>query len=172
MTKERILVTYASKHGATAEIAEGIGAVLLKRGMEVDVMAIDRASDLAGYAAIVLGVALYMGNWRKEAVRFLKQNEAELSGKPFWLFLSGPSGVGDPIELLKGRQVPPSLQGLLDRIKPREVTVFHGALTPEKISGFERWIIKRVKAATGDFRDWSAIESWATSVAAGFVPQA
>lgn len=171
MTKERILVTYASKHGATAEIAERIGAVLRQRGMEVDVIAIDRAAPLAGYAAVVLGVALYMGSWRKEAVRFLKQKEAELSGKPFWLFLSGPSGVGDPVELLKGKQVPSSLQDLIGRIKPREVTVFHGSLTPEKFSGFERWIIKRVKAATGDFRDWGAIESWAASVATSLVPQ-
>ncbi len=172
MAKGKVLITYASKHGATAEIAERIGTIVRESEMEVDVVPVDRVSGLSGYAAVVLGVAIYVGRWRKDAVKFLKKNEEELSGLPFWIFSSGPSGEGNPVELVQGREVPPSLRAILDRIKPRSVTVFHGNLTPEKFSGFERWVIKRVKAPTGDFRDWNMIESWAASITAGMAPGA
>ncbi len=171
MGDNRILVAYASKHGATAEIAERIAGVLRQKGLQIDVATTEGQTDPGSYSAVVLGVSLYMGRWHKQAVRFLKQHESVLSGKPFWLFLSGPSGEGDPLELLEGRDVPPSLKPLIERINPRETRVFHGSLMPEKLGGFERWIIKKVKAPTGDFRDWTAIESWAASIAGGLVPQ-
>ncbi len=167
---DKILVTYASKHGATAEIAERIGALIAQQGREVETLPVDRVSGLAGYSAVVLGVALYMGRWRKEAVRFLNRNAEELSNRAFWLFLTGPTGEGDPVELLEGRQVPPLQRALIDRIHPRDVAVFGGALQPAKLGGFEKWIIDRVKAPAGDFRDWNAIESWSRSIAEGLAP--
>ena len=42
----RILVAYATKHGATAEIAERIGQVLRKAGLQADVISADRVDDL------------------------------------------------------------------------------------------------------------------------------
>jgi len=30
---------------------------------------------------------------------------------------------------------------------------------------FEKWVLKRVKAQAGDFRDWAAINKWATGIA-------
>ncbi len=38
----QILVTYATKHGATAEIAEKIGQVLQGAGLAVDVKSVDQ----------------------------------------------------------------------------------------------------------------------------------
>jgi hypothetical protein len=29
----------------------------------------------------------------------------------------------------------------------------------------EKWVLKRVKAQTGDFRDWVAINKWAADIA-------
>ncbi len=34
-----------------------------------------------------------------------------------------------------------------------------------KLNFFERWIIKKVKAPVGDFRDWEAITEWANRIA-------
>ena len=164
---DKILVTYASKHGATAEIAERIASLVAQHGSEVETVPVDRVRSLEGYSAVVLGIALYMGRWRKEAVRFLNRNGIELSKRGFWLFLTGPTGEGDPVELLKGRAVPPAQQALLDLIHPRDLAVFGGALQPAKMGGFEKWIIDRVKAPAGDFRDWTAIESWSRSIAEG-----
>lgn len=161
----KVLVTYGSKYGATAEIAERVGQVLQQAGLSVDVLPADRAGDPASYQAVVLGSALYIGRWRKEAVKFLKANEAALSQRPVWLFSSGPTGEGTVEELMEGWRFPPGLQAVVDRIKPRDQAVFHGAMDADKLSAIERWAIKNIKAPMGDFRDWEAITSWATTIA-------
>jgi menaquinone-dependent protoporphyrinogen oxidase len=160
----QILVAYASKYGATAEIAEKIGQVLRQAGLHTDVLPAQRVDDLSPYKAIILGSAVYMGQWRKEAATFLKTNEKALTERPVWLFSSGPSGEGDPIQLLKGWRLPKAQQPVADRIHPRDIAVFGGALDPKKMNLFEKWIIKNVKASLGDFRDWDAIDAWAQTI--------
>jgi len=161
----KVLVTYATKHGATAGIAERIGQVLREAGLQVDVSPVSRVSDLGPYTAVVLGSAVYIGKWRKDAANFLKSNEKALSERSVWLFSSGPTGEGDPLELTKGWRVPEALQPTVDNIQPHDVAIFSGALDTKKLSFFERWIINKVKAPVGDFRDWDAISSWATAIA-------
>jgi menaquinone-dependent protoporphyrinogen oxidase len=161
----QVLVAYATKYGATAEIAEKIGHVIRQAGLAADVLPANRVSDLAHYKAVVLGSAVYVGRWRKEAATFLKANEQLLAGQSVWLFSSGPTGEGDPAELMDGWRFPKALQPVADRIQPRDIAVFHGAVDPEKLNFFYRWMIKNVKAPFGDFRDWDAITSWASSIA-------
>lgn len=162
----KVLVAYASKYGSTREIAEKIGVVLRDAGFAVDVLAADKAGDAASYRAVVLGSAVYIGGWRKAAARFLKANERQLAERPVWLFSSGPTGRGDPVELVKGWRFPRALQPVADRIKPVETVIFQGAAFPEKLSAIGRWMMKNVKAPLGDFRDWNAITVWAGSIAA------
>ena len=72
----RVLMAYGSKHGATAEIAEAIGEMIREAGLDVDVLRAGAVKDLAPYAAVVLGIAVYAGRWHKEAVRFLEAQAA------------------------------------------------------------------------------------------------
>ena len=160
-----ILVAYATKYGATQEIAEKIGEILLQAGFLSDVVPVDRVRDLTPYKAVILGSAVYIGKWRKEAVQFLKKNEKGLSQRPVWLFSSGPTGEGDPVEIMKGWHFPAELQPLVDQIKPRDIAVFHGSLNAESMSSLDKWVVKNVKAPVGDFRDWDAITAWAASIA-------
>ena len=161
----QVLVAYATKYGGTAEIAEEIGQVLRGAGLRADVLPTDRVSELSAYQAVVLGSAVYIGRWRKEATKFLKANEKVLAEQRVWLFSSGPTNEGDPVEVLDGWRFPGSLQPIADRIQPRDITVFHGVLEAGKLSRVEKWMIKNVKAPLGDFRDWDAITSWATAIA-------
>jgi menaquinone-dependent protoporphyrinogen oxidase len=161
----QILVAHASKYGATAEIAEKVGEQLRQAGLTVDVKEAKDIKDLSPYNAVVLGSAVYMGRWLKQASKFLKANRQALTGKPVWIFSSGPTGEGDPVELLRGWQYPGSLKDTLDQIKPREVVVFHGSVDMEKISGIEKRILKNVGAKIGDFRDWEAIQAWGKTIA-------
>ncbi len=162
----QILVTYATKYGATAEIAEKIGQVLRELGLRADVLPADRVTDLSAYKAVVLGSAVYMGRWRKGAIKFLNANEKALAERPVWLFSTGPTGEGDSVELLKGWRLPKALQPIADRIQTRDIAVFHGMLNTEKMNRIERGMSKKVKAPPGDFRDWDAITAWATAIAA------
>jgi menaquinone-dependent protoporphyrinogen oxidase len=163
--EKQVLVAYATKYGATAEIAEKIGQVLRQAGLPTDVLPVDRVSDLSPYEAVVLGSAVYIGKWRKEAAKFLKANETVLAEKPVWLFSSGPPGEGDPVELTQGWQFPGKLQPVADRIAPHDIAVFHGAVDVNRLNFIEKWMLKNVKAPLGDFRDWDAITAWAAAIA-------
>jgi menaquinone-dependent protoporphyrinogen oxidase len=162
----KALVAYASKYGATKEIAEKIGLVLKEAGLAVDVLPADKVSDLAAYGAVVLGSAVYIGGWRKPAAKFLRANEKTLADKMVWLFSSGPTGKGDPIELVQGWRFPKALQHIADRVQPKDIVLFQGAAFPEKLSPIGRWMMKKVKAPLGDFRDWNAITVWAGTIVA------
>ncbi len=162
---KRVLVTYATKYGATAEIAEKIGQVILHTGLQTDVLPTDSVSDLAPYKAIVLGSAVYVGQWRKEAVAFLEANEKAMAKMPVWFFSSGPTGTGDPVQLMQGWRFPEAQQPTADRIQPRDTAFFHGVLDLKKVNLAEKLVIKGIKAPVGDFRDWDAITSWAAAVA-------
>jgi len=161
----QVLVTYATKYGATAEIAEKIGQVLGQAGLRTDVLPTDQVSNLSPYKAVILGSAVYIGRWCKEAATFLKANEKVLAEQLVWLFSSGPTGEGNPVELTKGWHFPKALQPIADCIQPRDITVFHGAINIKKLNLIEKWMINKVKAPLGDFRDWDAITFWATAIA-------
>jgi menaquinone-dependent protoporphyrinogen oxidase len=161
----QVLVAYATKYGATSEIAEKIGQVLTQAGLKVDVLPAKEVGDLTPYKAVILGSAVYIGQWRKEAVKFIKANEAMLAQRQVWLFSSGPTGEGDPVELMQGWRLPGAVQPIADRIQPRDITVFHGNVDAAKLNFIENWMLKNVKAPAGDFRDWEVIAAWATSIA-------
>lgn len=163
--EKKILVAYATKYGATAEIAERIGQTLSEKGLAVDVQPADQVGDLAAYQAVVLGSAVYAGNWRKEAASFLEANQQALAERPVWLFSSGPTGEGDPVKLMKGWRFPEVLQPVADRIQPREIAFFSGEIDLDKLNLPEKMIVKGLKAPTGDYRDWEEIEAWAESIA-------
>lgn len=162
---DRILVAHASKYGSTAEIAQKIAQVLRQRGLRTAVLPVNAARDLSPYSAFVLGSAVYAGQWRKEAASFLEANEEILAERPVWLFSSGPTGEGDPVELMNGWHFPEAQQPIADRIRPRDVAFFHGVLDTKKFSLPEKLAVKGIKAPVGDFRDWDAITLWATAIA-------
>jgi menaquinone-dependent protoporphyrinogen oxidase len=163
---KRILITYATKYGSTREIAEKIGELLHQADLQVDVLPVKDVRDFTPYEAVILGCAVYIGKWLKEAGEFLKRNENDLASRPLWLFSSGPTGEGNPVELVEGWKVPADQQSIVDRIQPRNIAVFHGNINLDKVNFIEKWTVKNlVKKPFGDFRDWNAITSWAVWIA-------
>ncbi len=59
------LVASASRHGATREIADLIGATIAERGIATDIREVENALTPDGYDAVVVGSAVYMGDWIK-----------------------------------------------------------------------------------------------------------
>lgn len=162
---KHVLVTYASKYGATKEIAEKICKVLSEAGISTEMMSVEQVRDIDPYQAVILGAAVYIGKWPKEAVKFLQANEQILAGRMVWLFSSGPTGEGNPVQLLEGWQMPEDVKPAVSRIHPKGITVFHGHINPEKVNFIEKWAVKSlVKKPMGDFRDWNAITAWTTRI--------
>jgi menaquinone-dependent protoporphyrinogen oxidase len=59
----KVLVTAATKHGATGEIAQAIGDVLRDQGLDPTVLEPEQVDAVDGYDAVVLGSAVYAGHW-------------------------------------------------------------------------------------------------------------
>jgi menaquinone-dependent protoporphyrinogen oxidase len=167
-----ILVTYASKHESTAEIASAIGEVIRQTGgAQVDVEPVENVQDVSPYDAVIVGSAVYAGQWQKKAVGFLKEHENKLAGRAVWLFSSGPVGEGNAKELLNGWTFPEALKPLAERIHPHDIAVFHGNIDPLKLNFVERVVVKGIQAPTGDFRDWDVIRGWAYNIAQALMPE-
>jgi menaquinone-dependent protoporphyrinogen oxidase len=162
---KKVLVAYASKYGATEQIAEKIALRLKKAGLNVIVQPVKTVTSVIGYDAVVLGSGVYAGFWIRAASDFLKQQEAALTGIPVWLFSDGPTGEGNPKELMEGFILPENLKPLAERIAPRDIAFFHGVINMKKLRFAEKLIIRALKAPTGDFRDWDMINDWVDRVA-------
>ena len=89
----RVLVAYATRHGATAGIAGRIAAALTAAGLPAEARPVDDVKDVEPYDAVVLGGAAYMFHWLKPAVTFARRHRKELAARPVWLFSSGPLGT-------------------------------------------------------------------------------
>jgi menaquinone-dependent protoporphyrinogen oxidase len=159
----RLLVTAASRHGSTAEIATELGKALRGAlpGVGVDVVPPTRVADLADYDAVVVGSAVYFGRWLDEARLQVTSHLPELRQRPVWLFSSGP--VGDPS--LPATE-PSDAAELAAAIGAREHVVFPGALHRELLGARERLAVRLVRADDGDYRDWPAVRAWADRIAA------
>lgn len=155
-----ILIAYASKHGATEGIAEGLGATLRQLGLDVAIHQVDVAGDPKPYHAVIIGSAVYMGRWMQEAGAYVRRYRETLSAQPVWLFSSGPVGAAalpDPKEVAEFQTL----------IHPREHHQFAGALDRHHLSFAERVIVSAVKAPDGDYRRWDEINDWAVNIARG-----
>ncbi len=162
---DKVLVAYATKHGSTTEIADKITETLVNAGVHAIALPIEHVADLTSYSAVVLGSAVYAGQWCKDAAVFMKTHEKALSERAVWLFSSGPTGEGDAATLMKGWLMPQDLQAVANRIHPRDIALFHGELDDKKLNLVEKVIVKGVKAPLGDYRNWYEIIAWAQGIA-------
>jgi menaquinone-dependent protoporphyrinogen oxidase len=162
----RVLVTAASRHGATSEVAGAIGRTLAKAGLEPDVETPDAIAGIEDYAAVVLGSAVYYGQWLPAAVDFARRNGAALAKRPVWLFSVGPIGSPD----LKPVEEPKTPAELVARIGARGHRLFAGALRRHELGLGEKAVASLMHAPEGDFRDWTAIRRWAERIAAEILP--
>ncbi|MGE5274851.1 MAG: flavodoxin domain-containing protein [Verrucomicrobiota bacterium] len=160
-----VLVAAASKHGATQEIAERIGAELADRGVAVEVKKLEDVEDLGGYEAFVLGSSVYLGSWMKEARRFVDAHASDLAQRPTWLFASG-SIVGDPPIADDPNALRAGLaERLVETTRAREHKLFAGKLDTGKLGLLEKAAVRGAHASEGDHRDWQAIDTWAAMIA-------
>lgn len=155
-----VLVSAATKHGATGEIADAVAGRLADRGLEVTVEAPENVSGIDHYDAFVVGSAIYAGHWLKPAVDLATRVATETRGRPTWLFSSGP--LGDPP---KPEGDPAQATELVAAVRPRDHRVFPGRLDRSRLSRMERAVVKMVRAPEGDDRDFDEIRRWADRIA-------
>lgn len=155
----KVLVTIASRHGATNQIGDVVADVLEEAGFAVDRRAPEHVDAVDAYAAVVLGSAVYAGRWLGPAAELVERLAEPLAARPVWALSSGP--LGDPPQ---PPGVPPGPDELVRRVAPRDHRVFAGAVDRDALNLAERAVVKVVKAPYGDFRDWDAVRAWALSI--------
>ena len=178
----KVLVAFASRHGATRGIAERIAQTLERNGLDVTLQPAESADAVDHFDAFVIGSAAYMGGWLKEATQFVERHRSLLAGHSVWLFSSRP--VGTETVDAKGRDaleasVPKEFAEFADALHPRDQRIFFGAYDPdgepvglmERLgSVFTRMPAVREALPAGDFRDWPQVEAWAEDIARALQP--
>ncbi len=155
-----VLVSAASRHGATVEIADTIAATLRECGLETEVHPPEEVPNVARYDAVVLGSALYAGRWLRPARELLERSSDRFADRMVWLFSSGP--VGDPP---RPEDDPVDLPQMLETTSAIEHRIFAGCLNRKKLTIPEKLLATVFRVPDGDYRDWTAIQSWAHTIA-------
>ena len=156
----RTLVTYASKHGSTEEVARTVAARLRDTGQDVDVRDAAIVDDLEPYDAVVVGGSLYMGRWHGDARSFVRRHRAALEERPLAIFALGPRSLAEDEVAGSRKQLTGALTSL--GVHPHFIAIFGGVVDPTKL----HFPLNRMPAT--DARDWNAIRGWSDKVAARF----
>jgi menaquinone-dependent protoporphyrinogen oxidase len=184
----KILVSYATNSGSTAEVAKIIMEELQKSGAQVELLPITEVRELTGYSAVVLGAPMILG-WHRNALGFLRKHRKALAHLPLAVFVtcmsltkSGEMSLpGLPVSVDEGLPKPPQKAGRLsykERYsllanylrpilracprKPVSIGIFGGQLN---FSHMQWWamifVILILQAQAGDHRNWAFIRQWA-----------
>jgi menaquinone-dependent protoporphyrinogen oxidase len=169
----RVLVTYSSRYGGTRGIAERIAEVLREAGLAAQARSLHVLGNVDSYGAFVVGSAVYMGHWQRDANAFVRKYHDVLAERPVWLYSSGPLGTAETNG--KGRDVriasePAEIEQLRSDIRPRDHRVFFGAFARGSLGLTDRVVAalpaSRDLLPEGDFRNWPEIDAWARGIAA------
>jgi menaquinone-dependent protoporphyrinogen oxidase len=164
----KILVTYASRTGWTAGVAEAVGKTLSENNTQVDVLPIRDVKDLSAYRAVVAGSAINGGEWLPDAMQFVRDHQAELKRKPFAAFL-----VCMTLSMKNGEQYRSHVSTWLDPVRalarPVSEGLFAGGLDIGKIPSFSDRLKFHLSVLfgvwkEGDHRNWEAIRKWAQNL--------
>jgi menaquinone-dependent protoporphyrinogen oxidase len=168
MMTKKILVTYASRTGSTAGVAEEVGKTLRENEYDVDVLAMEQVEDISTYQAVVAGSAIQNRMWLPEAVEFMRQNQSDLAKKPVAMF-----SVCMTLAMKNGEQYRPQIAQWVSPVKrivqPVSEGIFAGVLDISKIPSFGDKLKFRLSVlfgvwSEGDHRDWEKIRDWANQL--------
>jgi menaquinone-dependent protoporphyrinogen oxidase len=157
MTKP-LLVAYATKHESTHEVAKAIADRLQVLGHPAELRAARDVESLSQYGGVVLGGALYMGRWHRDARRFLARHREELAALPLAVYAMGPLALEVDDIAASRRQLDRALAAEHD-LEPVSVAIFGGVIDPAKL----RFPFTHMEET--DARDWDAIRYWTDEVA-------
>lgn len=168
----KVLVTYASGFGATAEVAREIAQVL-SQSHQVDLVPAGEVRSLEPYEAVVVGSSMRAGRWLGGLTRFLGRFHRELARRPLAFF-----AVCLTARTLEGskRVLAENLPALLKRypeLHPIATVAFGGVIDFDRYNLAVRTIMRAAARQEGlptsgfqDFRDWEAIRAWAAELGA------
>ena len=193
---KRVLVTYATMAGSTAEVAQVVGEELAKCGIQVEVRAMSEVKNLEGFDGVVVGGPMILG-WHRGALGFLKKHRGTFQRIPLAVFVlamsltrSAEMGV-DGVAVTVDEKLPKApknearltfreryaqlanyLRPILKAtrpVKPASIGVFGGRMEYGRLKWWAvLFAMLIVQAPAGDRRNWPVIREWAAGVPEAF----
>ena len=189
---KKILITYATLSGTTVEVAQAIGEEITKKGLQVDVLPLDKVKSLDGYDGVVLGAPMVMG-WHRSALGFLRKNRRTLSRIPLAIFVMGmsltktsetildrvPLYIDDKLPKPLAKEGHPTFRERYANVvnyarpilnaagpaKPLSIGFFGGRLDYGRLAWWAvMFVMLVIQAPAGDRRNWPAIRAWAAGI--------
>lgn len=191
---KRVLVTYATMAGSTAEVAQAVGEQIAKGGSQVEVKPISEVNDLDGYDGVVIGGPMIMG-WHRAALKFLKKNRGTFQHIPLAIFVTAMSLTqtgetnleGVPVYVDENLPKAPEKEGNLNfreryarlsnylqpilraisPAKPTSMAIFGGRMEYGRLKWWAvLFAMLIIRAPAGERRNWAAIRAWAAELPA------
>ena len=155
---KKILLSYGTAAGSTAEVAQAIGDEMSKGGVQVDIEPVENVKDISGYDAVVIGTAARMFHILCKTRRFLRKHRKALQAVPVAYFL---------VCLTMGEETPDNVTKATNYAKPMVETkapvslgLFGGCIVHDNLKDVFGRSMKSVPEQ--DHRDWDKIRSWAS----------
>jgi menaquinone-dependent protoporphyrinogen oxidase len=165
---KKTLVTFASRTGSTAEIAEAIYKTLVQCGEEAELLPMTNVKDLSSYHAVMLGSSIRKSQWLPEAMQFLQEHRGTLANKRVAIFT-----VCITLAMPKAEQYLPAVKNWIAPVRAQVQSLsegfFAGKLDLSKLPWTLDTLLFRATVALGilpkgDHRDWNAVRSWAQAL--------
>ena len=154
---KKVLITYGTAAGSTAEVAKAVGEEMEKAGAVVDVKPVEEVEDLEGYDAVVVGTAVRAFRILSNTRRFMRKHKRALNQVPAAYFL---------VCLTMGEDTPENVKQAIGYAKPMikikepvDLGLFGGCLKHDALTGVFAKAMKNVPEQ--DHRDWDKIRAWA-----------
>lgn len=188
----KILVTYSTNSGSTANVAEKIAAVLKQEGHSAEVKPTADVTDLEEYEAVIIGAPMIFG-WHQTARQFVAMHQTALSDRKVAYFACAmrltevpgeklpesplaldPSLKANPVQKGKlclkerfttiGYYLKPMLNAA-PKVHPISVAIFNGKLEMYRLKWWQAaFVMVVVQGVPGDYRDWDYIDSWGKEI--------
>jgi len=167
---KKILIAYATKHGATSSAASKIADVLCEEGFQVDLKLARKVKNISEYDAVIVGSPIYIGQWLCGARQFLNRYQAVLAEKQVAVFvtctyLKDDDATPERRARAKELYIDPIFEKLPE-IEPVSSGILSGEFLYKELYPVEYILMKLAKFPEGDFRNEEKIRTWALEISA------
>lgn len=157
----RILITHATRAGATRDVADILAGAFREQGHDVWCSPVRDAPSLDGVDLVVAGSGIHVGAWYGDAVDWLSRNADAVRGRV--ALFNVCLNAADPAKQDEALGYNASLAEQLEAVSSAS---FAGRYVPERVGVFKRLFLRSLKQEPRDLVDPPSIRRWAEALTA------